>query len=80
MAKAYVEIRTQKSRGTWPRSGPGMYVAVQVVPDGQEPLTVLRSDIARKRGIDIVRFGEGYWNRTGPRSSFGIALDRKSVV
>ena len=33
---AYLEVRTQKQVGTWPRCGPDTYVAVQIVPDGAE--------------------------------------------
>lgn len=73
--KAIVEIRSQKSRGTFPKCGPDRYVAVQVVPDGVQPLTVLRSDVAKKRGIEIIHCGEGYRQHTGPRSAFGQALE-----
>lgn len=72
--RAIVEIRSQKASGKWPKVGPDRYVAVQIVPDGIEPLTVLRSDVAAKRGIEIVNCGEGYRQHTGPRSSFGKAL------
>ena len=79
--KAIVEIRSQKSRGTFPRCGPDRYVAVQVVPDGVQPLTVLRSDVAKKRGIEIIHCGEGYRQHTGPRSSLGMAIaEAKSLA
>ncbi len=71
---AYLEVRTQSARGQWPSQGPGMYVAVQIVPEGVERLKVLRHDVAAKRGIEIRWIGEGYYNRTGPRSSLGIAV------
>ena len=56
---AHVEVRSQKAAGKWPKIGPDKYVAVQLVPQGVEPLTQLRQDTAKKRGIEIVRFGEG---------------------
>ena len=71
---AHVEVRSQKAAGKWPKIGPDKYVAVQLVPQGVEPLTQLRQDIAKKRGIEIVRFGEGYSQHTGPRSMLGKAL------
>lgn len=71
--RAVVCIRSQHARGSWPSSGPDKYVAVQVVPDGVEPLKSLDRRIAARRGIEIHRFGEGYWNRTGPTSSLGKA-------
>ena len=61
--KAYLEIRSQHSVGTWPKCGPDKYVAVQIVPDGVQKLTYLNSRIARMRGIKIVYCGEGYSNR-----------------
>lgn len=72
--KAFVEKRSQKSVGRWPKCGPDTYIAVQIVPDGVERLTSLRSDIAAKRGIEIIRIGEGYSSHTGPRSSLGKAM------
>ena len=71
--RAYVEERTQKARGTWPRQGPDTYVAVQIVPAGITKLKILRDDTAEERGIELVICGEGYYNRTGPQSMLGIA-------
>lgn len=61
MKEAYVEIRGQHSRGSSANQfgGPDTYVAVQIVPEGQEPLTVLNRYHAAKRGIEIKYFGEG---------------------
>ena len=72
--RAYLEIRSQKTRGTWPRQGPDKYIAVQLVPEGVEPLKTLNENVAEKRGITILHFGAGYYNRTGPQSSYGKAL------
>lgn len=77
--KAYVEIRSQKSRGGSANAfgGPDTYVAVQVVPDGVERLKVLNHSIAEKRGIDIIYCGEGYSrNQQTGRSSLNQAKDR----
>lgn len=74
MAKAYVETRRQPAKGSWPRQGPDTYVAVQVVPAGESRLSVLNRKVADQRGIQIVYCGEGYGNRTGPRSALGQAL------
>jgi len=71
-----VEIRGQHSRGSSGGGfgGPDTYVAVQIVPDGVDPLKVLREDIAAKRGIAIKYFGTGYFRHAGPRSSLGKAV------
>ncbi len=50
------------------------YVAVQIVPAGIEPLSVLKRARAEKSGIKIVYVGEGYRERNGPHSSFGHAI------
>lgn len=50
-----------------------MYVAVQLVPEGVEPLEALRADLAERRGIQIVQCGEGYRRNDGPRSALGRA-------
>lgn len=79
MAKAYVEIRSQspKGVGSWPRTGPDVYVAVQVVPDGVDKLTVLNKKVASKRGIDIIWCGEGYSNRCiSSNSMLNIAITK----
>ena len=52
--KAYVEIRRQKSRGTWPKCGPDTYVAVQVVPDNVQKLVSLQQKAANNRGITLI--------------------------
>ena len=73
MKRAIIETRSQKASGTWPKQGPDRYIAVQIVPDGVEALTSLRGDVARKRGIEIIRCGEYYRNSTGPRSKYASA-------
>ena len=78
--KAIIEKRSQKASGRWPKCGPDTYIAVQLVPDGVEPLTALRRDIARKRGIEIVYCGEGYRQHTGPRSSLGLAIAEAEAI
>ena len=78
--KAIIEKRSQKAAGKWPKCGPDTYVAVQIVPDGVQPLTALRRDIAKKRGIQIVYCGEGYRAHTGERSSLGKALAEAEVL
>jgi hypothetical protein len=74
MAKAIVEVCSQKSVGSGSGfGGPDTYFAVQIVPDGVEPLKVLNSAVAAVRGIEIRYFGEGYLRNTGPRSSYAKA-------
>jgi len=73
-ATALVEVRSQHAKGSGWQSGPDRYVAVQIVPAGQDPLLSLNSRVAKCRGIEIRQFGEGYSNRTGPRSSLGMAI------
>ena len=73
--KAIIETRSQKASGrAWPSKGPDKYVAVQLVPDGVQPLDALREDSAKKRGIEIIRCGDYYWNSTGPRSRYAKAM------
>lgn len=72
--KAYIETRRQKAKGKWPKQGPDTYVAVQIVPDGVEPLKYLNYKVAAVRGIKIKIFGEGYSENSGPKSMLGIAL------
>jgi len=72
--RAIIEKRSQKPSGKWPKQGPDAYIAVQIVPDGVEPLTALRTDVAAKRGIEIVRCGEYYSKSTGPRSKYAAAM------
>ena len=76
MSKAYVEIRSQHSVGSGSGfGGPDTYVAVQIVPDGVEPLRSLNSRVASKRGIRIIQCGEGYSrNQATERSMLGAAL------
>lgn len=78
--KAYVEIRSQKARGRFPRSGPDMYVAVQIVPDGAERMKVLRYSVAKKRGIEVRHIGEGYSAHQGPKSRLGQAIAEANRV
>ena len=70
---AYVEIRSQSPKGSWPAQGPDTYVAVQIVPEGETHLSVLNRHVAANRGIEIVHCGEGYRSRTGPTSMLGKA-------
>lgn len=75
MKTAYLEIRSQGAKGTFPKSGPDTYVAVQVVPEGIEPLRYLNHRVAAKRGIEIIRIGEGYSSRQKTtRSALGSAI------
>ena len=78
--RAIIETRSQKASGKWPKQGPGRYVAVQIVPDGVVPLEALRSDSAEKRGIEIVRCGEYYWDSTGPRSRYAAAMRKAEEI
>lgn len=74
--KAYLEVRSQKSKGKWPKSGPDIYVAIQIVPNGVSRLKYLNHKVANKRGIKIIYIGEGYSKNKGPKSSYGIALKK----
>lgn len=78
--KAIIEERTQRFKGRWPKRGPDCYIAVQVVPDGVEPLKVLRRDHAAKRGIEIIYVGEAYSNRRGPRSTWWMLHDEAKEI
>jgi hypothetical protein len=78
--KAIIEKRSQKASGKWPKQGPDHYVAVQIIPDGVEPLTTLREDVATKRGIEIIRCGEYYSNSTGPRSKYAAAMAKAEEI
>lgn len=73
---AYIEVRTQHAVGgsNGGFAGPNSYVAVQVVPDGEERLKVLNRQAAANRGIKIIHCGEGYAEHRGPRSMFGRAM------
>ena len=72
---AHIETRAKQARGSWPHRGPDRYVALQIVPQGAEPLRVLQQRTADRRGILLVYCGEGYYNRTGPRSAYGRAFE-----
>ena len=78
--RAIIETRSQKASGTWPKQGPDKYVAVQLVPDGVEPLSMLREDVATKRGIEIIQCGEYYYNSLGPRSKFAAAMRKAERI
>ena len=78
--KAIIEWRTQHRKGTWPRQGPDCYCAVQVVPQGVEPLKVLRRDHAAKRGIDIIYVGEAYGEFQGPKSRWKRVDDKAKEI
>ena len=56
--------------------GPDTYVAVQIVPQGAIRLRSLQEHAAKKRGIIIRYFGEGYSKHRGPRSMLGRAISR----
>jgi len=72
---ARVEVRSQKSVGrAGSFGGPDTYVAVQVIPEGVEPLRQLNHAVAAKRGIEIIYCGEGYSDRCKTsRSMLGSA-------
>ena len=77
MTTAYLETRAQKSIGSSNGAfgGPDTYIAVQVVPDGTEKLVYLNRRAAKRRGITIHYFGEGYSkNQKTERSMLGRAL------
>lgn len=80
--KAYVEVRSQKSRGSGAGKfgGPDTRVLVQVVPDGEEPLKALNHRVADQRGIELIYCGEGYHKNRGPRSSLGKALAKAKGI
>lgn len=82
MKKAHVEIRSQHSRGgSNGFGGPDTYVAVQVVPEGVEPLKCLNHRVADKRGIEIIRCGEGYSSRCKTtRSALGAAIAKAKRI
>ena len=75
MKTAYVEIRSQSAKGSWPHQGPDTRVRVQVVPDGVERLACLDRRVATKRRIELIYCGEGYYNRQATtRSALGAAI------
>lgn len=71
--KAIIETRSM-SMGSSRYTRPDMYVAVQLVPEGVEPLKVLREDSAKKRGIEIIQCGDFYSGRTGAGSRYVKAM------
>lgn len=78
---AYVETRSQKTKGSWPRQGPDTYIAVQIVPPGQHRLMVLNRKAANNRGIKIIYCGEGYQNRQKTHQSMlGRAKQKASKI
>jgi len=78
---AYVEIRSQSAKGTWPAQGPDTYVTVQVVPEGVKPLKVLNRSVAVKRGIKLIYCGEGYSTRCETtRSALGAAISEANQI
>jgi hypothetical protein len=83
MKTAHVEVRAQKSRGSASGrfGGPDTYVAVQIVPDGVEPLACLNHRNATLRGIEIIHCGEGYSDRAKtPRSMLRVALAAANAI
>jgi hypothetical protein len=81
--KAYIEIRSQHSRGSSANmfGGPDTYVAVQVVPEGVDRLRCLNSTVAANRGIKIIYCGEGYRkNCMTSRSMLGRAIDKAESI
>lgn len=79
--KAYLEIRSQNAKGTWPRRGPDTYVSVQIVPAGVIRLKQLNRKIAKNRGIILVYCGEGYYNRRNTnKSMLGKALQKAERI
>lgn len=73
--QAFLEVRCQHAKGSFPRQGPDTYVAVQVVPSNATRLVVLNRSVAAKRGIKIIYCGEGYATRQQTdRSMLGSAL------
>jgi len=81
MSTAYIEVRRQSPKGTFPAAGPDTYVMVQVVPDGVNRLTVLNRKVAAKRGIELIYCGEGYHDRQKtPRSMLNQAMANAEVI
>lgn len=79
---AHVEIRSQHSVGSGSGyGGPDTYVAVQVVPDGVEPLKCLNRRVAALRGIEIIHCGEGYSSRCKTnRSMLRQAINKAEIL
>ena len=72
---AFIETRSQSAKGSFPRQGPDTYIAVQVVPEGVQPLQTLNQAAAARRGIEIIYCGEGYRTRQqSPQSMLRQAL------
>jgi hypothetical protein len=74
--EAFFETRSQRSRHSHGKvfGGPDTYVAVQIVPEGVEPLDSLQRAAAKRRGIQLLYFGEGYRQHDGPSSRLGKAI------
>lgn len=74
--RAYLEIKRQRAKGSWPAQGPDTYVMVQIVPNGVKPLQNMNHKVAEKRGIILKYFGAGYGNRvTSPKSMLSVAIN-----
>lgn len=75
--KADIVVRQQRAkRGKSGFHGPDTYVALVVrgddgVPVGSLPLS---EHNIKRHGWSVERFGEGYREHCGPRSSLGLAL------
>jgi len=73
--RAIAEIRSQRRRGG---HGPDTYFAVQVVPDGVQPLLSPNRKAAKRRGIEIIYCGEGYSGRQQTGRSMYNQAKRKA--
>ena len=77
MTSYYLEIKSQHSVGSGGAGkfgGPDTYVAVQIVPGDAIPLSSLQERAAKRRGIVIKYFGQGYRAHSGPRSMLGRSI------
>jgi hypothetical protein len=78
-----IHSRSQHSAGFGAhrfRSGPDTYVAVTIAPQGVQVPRILRRDVLRSRGIEIVYCGEGYSRNCGSRSMLGQAYARAAEI
>lgn len=75
--KYYICERSQHAkRGRSGNSGPGVYVMVVGVPEGEsfDPFrTPLHRERLRKKGFYLKWVGEGYYRYRGPKSALGKA-------
>lgn len=71
----FIEERSQKRVKGHRFYGPDHYLAVQIVPEGVDPLKTLNVQVAKKRGIKIIRCGEFYTKRRGARSRYRQAYE-----